>query len=255
MTRGREWGRFLEARENAADSYRASHERERRWARRARGAFAIFLSSSTEPFLPQESRLGITRRSLEAMRDAPPDRLIVQTHSHRVAEHAELLRELAAGCELRVHISIETDREALPGLPAHASSVASRFAAASALWRAGIVTVVTVSPILPIADPERFFARIAECADAVVLDHFIGGDGTPDGRRTRATPLPAAMAAIDPTSTALDYRDRLVEVAERHLPGQVGVGIDGFAGRWRTAGAGTHSSRVKRRASDPRARR
>jgi hypothetical protein len=52
--------------------------------------------------------------------------------------------------------------------------------------------VVTVSPLLPIADPERFFARLAGLADAVVIDHFIGGDGTPDGSRTLRTGLPAA---------------------------------------------------------------
>lgn len=232
LTRGREWGTFLEARHNAAESYRTTCERERRWARRRRGEFSIFLSSSTEPFVPQEFRLGVTRRLLEAMLELPPDVLILQTHSHRAVEYLDLYRELRERTRLRVHVSIETDREEVPGLPPHASSVESRFEAAKALRAAGIFTVVTVSPILPVADPERFFARIAACADAVVLDHFIAGDGTPDGRRTLATALPAAMAALESASTSLEYRDRLVEVARRHLPGKVGVHIDGFAGRY-----------------------
>ncbi len=235
LLRGTPWGGFLEVRENAAESYLARVERERRWARRARsahGGFGIFLSSSTEPFLPQEFRFGVTRRVLEAMLDEPPDLLVVQTHSHRVVEYLELYLGLARRCRLRIHVSIETDLERLPGLPGHASPVEKRFQAVRALTAAGLETVVTVSPLLPIRDPEAFFARVAEAAGAVVVDHFIGGDGSADGGRTRATPLPAAMAEVDPGSVTLAYRERMIEIARRHLPGRVGVSIDGFAGRY-----------------------
>ena len=40
------------------------------------------------------------------------------------------------------------------------------------------------------------------------------------------------MAAVDPRSTSLAYRDEMVAVAREVMPGRVGVGIDGFAGRW-----------------------
>ncbi len=235
LTRGAPWGSFLEVRENAAEAYRATAPRERNWARKSRGRFGIFLSSSTEPFLPQERKFGVTRAVLDAMRDEPPDFLILQTHSHQVADHAALLMQLAARTELRVHLSIETDRERLEGLPPHASSIADRFAALETLATAGIRTVVTVSPLLPIADPDAFFARIARHASAVVIDHFIEGDGTPDGHRTLATALPAAMEAIEPISASLAYREQIVRLAERHLPGRVGVSREGFAGRYRPA--------------------
>ena len=200
---------------------------------RSRGRFGIFLSSATEPFPPQEARLGITRSVLEAIRDDPPDALIVQTHSHRVADAAPLLLDLAGRCELRIHLSIETDRDRLPGLPGHGSPIDARFEAALALRSSGLFVVVTVAPLLPIADPDAFFGRIARSADAVVLDHFIGGDGSPAGSRTLRTPLPEAMSAVDPSSLSLDYRDRMASIADRHLPGRVGLGRDGFAGRWR----------------------
>lgn len=241
LTQGRPWGSFLEARQNAAESYRAHVSAERRWARKSRGRFAIFMSSATEPFLPQEFRYGVTRGVLEAMLDEPPDQLILQTHSHRVTEYLSLYQELLRVAELRVHLSIETDREQIAGLPPHASSVEARFAAARALKQAGVPVVVTVSPLLPIANPERFFARVAEAADAAVIDHFIGGDGSPDGGRTRRTALPAAMQAIDPQSVGLEYRQRMVAIAQRYLPGRVGVNIDGFAGRWLPAPLTTES--------------
>jgi len=231
VTRGERWGGFLEARTNAAERYREQAPRERRWARCARGGFGVFLSSATDPFVPQERSLGVTRRVLEAMCDEPPDELVVQTHTHRVTDYLDLYPRLAKASRVRFHLSIESDRDRLPGLPPPASPVANRLAAAAALRAAGLRVVVTVSPLLPIADPERFFARLAEVADAVVIDHFIGGDGTPDGSRTRRTALPAAMESVRPGSSELAYRDEMVEIARRALPGRVGVGADGFAGR------------------------
>ena len=235
LTRGAAWGSFLEARPEAATLYRAEAPRERRWARRRTGEFSVFLSSSTDPFVPQERRLGVTRRVLEAMCDEPPDTLVVQTHSHRVTDALEALARLAGVCALRVHLTIESDRERLPGLPPPASPLAARFEAARRLRAAGLRVVVTVSPLLPIADPEAFFARIAEVADACVVDHFIGGDGSRDGSRTARTALPAAMEALAPGSTQLDARQRAIETARRHLPGRVGIGPAGFAGRFPAA--------------------
>lgn len=232
VTRGRGWGSFLEVRTNAADAYLANHEREARWARKSRARFSIFCSSSTDPYVPQEARYRITESVLRAMIELPPDLLILQTHSHAVTRDLEVLLELQRRCEVRVHVSIESDRETLPGLPPPASSVDKRLSACATLKAAGLFTVVTVSPLFPIDNPERFFARIAEVADAVVIDHFIQGDGSDDGGRTLKTALPAAMRAVSPESVTLEYRNRMAAIAQRHLPGRVGVNIDGFAGRY-----------------------
>lgn len=232
LTRGETWGEFLDVRRNAAEVYRRQVARERRWGRASRGAFAIFMSSSTDPFVPQEDRYGVTRGLLDAMREEPPDVLIVQTHTHRVARFVDRLAALSRSCELRVHLSIETDRERLPGLPPPPSPVTRRFEAAAALKAAGLRVVVTVAPLLPIEHPRAFFERIAEVADAVVLDHFVGGDGSPDGGRTRRTALPEAMERVDPRSIDPAYRDEMLAVAERVMPGRVGCGQAGFAGEW-----------------------
>jgi len=231
ITRGEEWGSFVETRANAAAAYRAEYEGERSWARRRFGRFGIFLSSSTEPFQPIERKEGITCAVLEAMIEAPPDYLILQTHSHHVADYLDLYPALTARTALRFHISIESDIERLPGLPPPASSVERRIAAAAALKAAGLRVVITVSPLFPMLDPDAFFKRLAAVADAIVIDHFIAGDGTVEGTRTLRTGLPVAMCQVDPRSTTLAYRDSIVEIARRSFPGQVGVNIDGFAGR------------------------
>ena len=231
LLRGRAWGSFVEARINAAESYRRQFEAERNWARGRKKNFAIFLSSSTEPFQPAERRYRITRSVLEAMVDLPPDELIVQTHLPQVTDYLDLYPALAAKTRLRFHISIESDRDGLPGLPPPGSTVARRMEAAARLKAAGLRTVITVAPLLPIADPPAFFSRLAQAADAVVIDHFIFGDGSSNGCRTDRTPLPRAMAQVEPQSVTLEYREKIVAIARRIMPGRVGVNIDGFAGR------------------------
>jgi DNA repair photolyase len=232
LTRGEEWGSFLDVRRNAPEAYASGYEREKRWARGARGRFSIFMSSSTDPYVPQEKEFGVTRGILERMLALPPDLLIVQTHADGIVRDAGLLAALSRRCDVRAHLSIESDLDRLPGLPPPACSVARRLAAASALKGTGPRVVVTVAPLLPIADPDRFFARLGEVADAVVLDHFIGGDGSPDGSRTLRTPLPTAMAAVDPAATGHGYLERMASIASRILPGRVGIGPTGFAGRY-----------------------
>jgi len=181
LTRGQAWGSFVEARTNAADVYRSQYARERDWARRRRDRFGIFMSSSTEPFQPIEKTARVTRGVLEAMLELPPDFLIVQTHSHHVVDYLDLYPALTHRTDLRFHISIESDRDRLPGLPPSASPVEKRIDAARRLRESGLWTVIAVSPLHPIADPRRFFARLREVADAVIIDHFVGGDGSDDG--------------------------------------------------------------------------
>lgn len=232
VRRGLRWGEFLEVRTNAAEVYRTQFARERAWARRERKGFEIFFSSATDPFVPQEKVHRVTHSILAAMIERPPDGLTVQTHSAAVVSALPQLLVLAARCRVRVHLSIETDRERIQGLPPPACSVESRLLAATRLREAGIRTVATVSPLLPIEKPRVFFERLSRACDAIVIDHFIGGDGSIDGGRTRRTLLPAAMEALRPGSSSLSYRDEMIALARVAMPGRVGVGAQGFAGAY-----------------------
>lgn len=232
-TRGREWGTFLDVKTNAAELYLKQYDREKAWVKRHQSEFVIFMSSSTEPFPPAEKSLGVTGQLLKSMIARPPDGVIVQTHSPLVADHANELVELSFRCNLRVHLSIECDTDRLPGLPGPFSSVARRMDAAQQLKEAGLNVVVTVAPLLPMRDPFAFFKKLTEVADAVVIDHFLGGgDGSTNGSRTRRTALPAAMESVNSQSVKLEYRDQIISIAKLYFPGRVGVGIDGFAGRF-----------------------
>lgn len=229
LTRGREWGSFLEVKTNAADVYRETCEKERRWAHRNGRRFSIFFSSSTEPWQPAEKKFRITRQLLNAMQDAPPDELILQTHSTLILEDVGVIASLASVTDLRVHISIETDNQNFSGLPRHACSVEDRIEAVRILSDAGVFVVVCMAPLLPMVHPESFFERLEMAgANAVVIDHFIGGDGTTNGSRTLKTQLPEKMKAVLPASVHLDYRSEIASIAERFLP--TGISSAGFAG-------------------------
>lgn len=231
LMRGRRWGDFVDVKINAAEVYLKTCDAEKRWSHKRSVPFSIFMSSSTEPWQPLEKKYRVTRGLLRAMLTHPPDILILQTHSIMILDDLELIGDLSKVCELRVHISIESDQDRLPGLPPPPATVAGRIDALKKFSQAGIKTVACISPLYPIADPKRFFARLAATgAAAAVIDHFIMGDGTRDGSRTRKTPLPFAMAAVDPKSASLQYRDAIAEIARDYLP--VGISASGFAGNY-----------------------
>ncbi len=220
LTKGRPWGSFLEGKVNAAWLYLREAPRV---------PFSVFMSSATDPFPPQEKTAGITRAILQAMAIKPPQCLIVQTHSAMVADFVDLLLALPS---VRVHISIESDRENFPGLPRPAYSIERRIEAGRVLRKAGLETVACLSPLLPLEDGPGFMERLQTGFGAIIVDHFVGGDGSATGSRTQATRLPEVMESVRQGSACLDYRDQVVELARGYFPGRVGVGPDGFAGRY-----------------------
>jgi DNA repair photolyase len=176
-----EWGTYLDVKMNAPDVYRADHDRWRRTGAR----LVVFMSSVTDPYVPQERRYRITRGILRAMVERPPDALVLQTHTPHPLWDADALVDLLGRTRLLVQISVETDREDLPGFRRHAYPVAARVGALGALQELGITTVAVVSPLMPLADPEGFARRLGEVARFVILDHYLIGDGSSNGARTR----------------------------------------------------------------------
>ncbi len=231
LTKGRDWGSFVEVKTNAPEVYLKTYEAEQRWAHRRGQAFAIFFSSSTEPWQPVEKQYRITRRLLETMVTHPPDELILQTHATAMLDDLDLVAALSQQCRLRVHVSIEGDVERLPGMPPPPAKIKDRIELVRQLSSAGVFAVACLSPLYPMQNPAAFFEQLAGAgAAAVVIDHFIEGDGTREGSRTWKTDLPRSMAAIDPESTRLEYRDRIAAIAQNYLP--VGISASGFAGHY-----------------------
>jgi DNA repair photolyase len=231
LTHGREWGDFVEAKTNAPEIYLKTFATEQRWAHRRDQKFCIFFSSSTDPWQPLEKKYRITRQLLEAMCTHPPDELILQTHATAILDDLDLISRLSRQCRLRVHVSIEGDVERLPGLPPPPATVKDRIEVLRKLSATGIFSVACLSPLYPMQHPGPFFEQLAGAGiGAVVIDHFIEGDGTAEGTRTLKTVLPGSMSASNSESIHLEYRDRIAAIAQDYLP--VGISASGFAGHY-----------------------
>ncbi len=221
----------MDVKTNAADLYLKTVMREKTWAHKNSKPFSIFMSSSTDPWQPAEKTYQITRKVLQAMRTNPPEEIILQTHSSSILEDIDLIDELSRKCKLRVHISIEGDSDRLPGLPLPPCSVENRIRALERFSSRGIFTVICLSPLYPLKNADLFFRKLKVAgASAVIIDHFILGDGTSDGSRTHKTPLPSLMKNIAPESIHLSYREKVVGIARKYLP--VGISATGFAGTY-----------------------
>lgn len=177
-----QWGRWLQAKMNAV-------ELARREAPRLAGQ-TLYLSSVTDPYLPLEGRLKLTRGILEALLPHQP-RLLVQTRGPLVVRDADLLAQFRS---VRVNMSIPTDSEPVRQLfEPKAPPLERRWEALARLRRAGIAIGICVTPMLPLEDPEGFVERL--CAfnpDVLVVQDFhdahgcFGADTGPQARRLLA---------------------------------------------------------------------
>jgi len=225
----RAWGSYLDVKVNAPEAYARDHDRIRR---SARPELRIYMSSVTDPYVPQEKRYRITGGILRCMSDRPPDLLVLQTHTPNALWDIDLLADLSRLTLLRVQVSVETDRESLgPGFPPHAYPIASRLEALATMKRRGIPTVGVVSPMWPIGDAAGFAARLGDACDRVILDHYLLGDGTADGGRTRTRLVTADATFPDLLArsgygewTRLEAFERVAEVF-REVLGEERVGV------------------------------
>jgi DNA repair photolyase len=231
-TQGRAWGSFVDIKTDFLEAYRMQHDRLKHPANGKPKPLRIFMSSVTEPYPPQERTARRTRRLLEEMLARPPDLLVIQSHTPLVVEDLVLLQQLQCRCRLQINITVETDKPTLPSsFPRHAYSPAERIAALGSLRGAGLFTVATVSPLLPLDDPRRFARDLEAACDRVILDHYLLGDGSPQGQRTRETKLPLLLETTGYAQwTSLQPFDEVVRIFRDAFgrDDRVGVSQTGF---------------------------
>jgi len=206
-----DWGRWFQAKTNAV-------ELARKQAKKVAGQ-AIYCSSVTDPYLPAERSLRLTRGILEALLPHQP-RLLIQTRGPLVVRDLDLLRQFEA---VRVNVSIPTDSEEVRlAFEPKAPPLEKRWAAAAAVRAAGVPVGICVTPMLPLENPVAFVARLAALRpDVLVAQDFHdsgGGFGADTGTGAR-------KLLAERHWTAEDYR-RCVEQLRRRGP--VYEGESGF---------------------------
>src|SRR6516164_44911 len=174
-----DWGRWFQAKINAALV-------ARKQAPKIAGQ-ALYLSSVTDPYLPAERSLQLTRGILEALLPHQP-RLLIQTRGPLVVRDLGLLRQFRA---VRVNISIPTDSEDVRrAFEPKAPPLEKRWEAAAAVRAAGVPLGICVTPMLPLENPTAFVSRLTELRpDVLVTQDFhdaCGGFGADTGEAARA---------------------------------------------------------------------
>jgi DNA repair photolyase len=197
-----DWGKWFQAKVNAV-------ELARKQAHKVAGQ-ALYLSSVTDPYLPAERSLLLTRGILEALVPHQP-RLLVQTRGPLVVRDLDVLRQIRS---VRVNMSIPTDSEAVRhAFEPKAPPLERRWQAAAAIKAAGIAVGICVTPMLPLENPEAFAARLAAFVpDVLVTQHFHdsgGGFG--------ADTADAARLLLRQRQWTEDDYQRCVELLKRKL--------------------------------------
>lgn len=173
-----DWGKWFQAKTNAV-------ELARKQAPKVAGQ-AVYISSVTDPYLPAERSLCLTRGILEALLPHQP-RLLIQTRGPLVVRDLDVITRFRS---VRVNMSIPTDSEEVRrGFEPKAPSLERRWQALAEVKSAGVATGICVTPMLPLEHAEAFAQRILAFApDVLVTQHFHdsgGGFGADTGTAAR----------------------------------------------------------------------
>jgi DNA repair photolyase len=196
-----DWGKWFQAKANAV-------ELARKHAHKVADQ-ALYMSSVTDPYLPAERSLHLTRGILEALVPHQP-RLLIQTRGPLVTRDLDLLKQFRA---VRVNMSIPTDSEAVrQAFEPKAPPLERRWRAIEETRAAGVAVGICVTPMLPLEKPEAFVDRlVAFRPDVLVLQDFHDSEG---GFGADTGPLARRLLAGSPWSMA-DYLRVRAAFAER----------------------------------------
>ena len=170
----------IAVKENALELLEAALRSKRRPCMIGTGAM-------TDPYMPLETKLGLTRKSLELI-EKYGFGVTVLTKSDRVLRDLDVLKRINERTKAVVQMTLTTADEDLcrilePGV----CTTARRVAALKELQKAGIPTVVWLCPLVPFLNdtPENVRSIVGFCADAGVkgIIHFGMGLTLRDGNR------------------------------------------------------------------------
>jgi DNA repair photolyase len=149
------WGSFVDVKINASELIPEDAEKYK--------DKSITIGSVTDPYQPIEIRYRLTRKILEKLLPLQPH-LDLMTKSHLVVRDIDLFKQFK-DCTIAISLSILDDkiRKELESL---ASPVNKRIKALEKLHKAGIKTVLFISPIFPeITDWEAIISKTKSFVD------------------------------------------------------------------------------------------
>lgn len=209
------WGKWVQVKTNALALLQ-------KWRRKPLTHQTVYLSSVTDPYQPIERKLCLTRSLLEELLIYHQPRLVIQTRSPLVTRDIDLLRQFQ---QVQVNMTITTDDDEVrkvfePFCPANRV----RLQAIQEIHAMGIPACITLTPLLPVADPHAFAQNLlATGIHRFVVQPFHANRGRfVAGTRDAARRL-CAVRRWDAAAYA-----RVLDILKQYIP-QIGEGKAGFA--------------------------
>jgi DNA repair photolyase len=173
-----DWGKWFQAKINAVDV-------ARKQAPKVAGQ-AVYISSVTDPYLPAERSLRLTRGILEELVPHQP-RLLIQTRGPLVVRDLDVLSRFQW---VRVNMSIPTDSEEVRrAFEPKAPPLETRWEAIATIKAKGLPVGICVTPMLPLDDPDEFCQRLRRFQPEVLVVQYFhdssGGFGADTGKQAR----------------------------------------------------------------------
>ena len=209
------WGKWLKVKENSITLLK-------RKRKNPLNNKTIYLSSVTDPYQPIEKDLQLTRSILKELLDYHKVRLVIQTRSPLVTRDIDLLKKFEI---VQVNMTITTDSEEVrkvfePLCPSNNV----RLKAIKEISENNIQACITMTPLLPVKDPEKF----AESLKDTGIQRFIVQPFHPEKGKFIASTKQDALNQVHKMNWNNKKYKNAVKIFKEKLP-WLGEGKEGFA--------------------------
>jgi len=207
------WGHWVEVKENAVQLLRKKRRSTIEGKR-------IYMSSVTDPYQPIEKKLELTRTILEVLLPHQP-RLVIQTRSPLVTRDIDLLKQFN---HVQVNMTVTTDSEEVrkvfePQCPKNSA----RLNAIKKVKDSGIQSVVTMTPLLPIVNVDKFIYQLKSTG----VNYFIVQPFHADRGKFVAGTREGALKLLDKYKWTNARYKEVENYLKKELP-DLGIGKNGF---------------------------
>lgn len=209
------WGYWVEVKENALDLLRKLRKKPLLDK-------TVYMSSVTDPYQPIEKSVELTREILRELLDYHQVRLVIQTRAPLVTRDIDLLGQFKT---IQVNMTITTDSEKIrKAFEPFCPSNKMRLDAIKEVHEAGIGACITLTPLLPVENPEQFALDLkATGIPKFIIQPFHSGGG----KFVRGTREEALRLLNEFNWNTQEYQ-RILKIIQSHIP-HIGVGKEGFA--------------------------
>ena len=207
------WGYWIHVKENGV--------RLLQRMRRSLKGKTIYMSSVTDPYQPIERKLELVRGLLRELIKHQP-RLVIQTRGPLVTRDIDLLQQFEV---VQVNMTVTTDSDRIrKAFEPLCPSNRQRLDAIQEIAAAGITAAITMTPLLPLENPQRFAEELrATGVQKFVVQPF----HIERGKFIRGT-RDEALAIFDEMNWNHEQYENAVRILRQCLP-SLAEGQEGFA--------------------------